>query len=76
MLVALWPRSTPWMARLAKLGPLAYGIYLSHLLFIKILESLAARGGEAVHPTRLSMVLLRAGAKQVDVLTLARAMLS
>jgi len=48
MLVALVPVRLPCIARLARLGPLAYGIYLSHMLFIKILEALAAYWGAHV----------------------------
>ncbi|HEX3726032.1 MAG TPA: acyltransferase [Pirellulales bacterium] len=44
-LVALAPTSAAWLARLGKFGPQAYGIYLSHLLFIKVAESLLARLG-------------------------------
>lgn len=41
MVAALGPARTAWIGRLAKLGPLAYGIYLGHMLFIKVLEALA-----------------------------------
>jgi len=45
MLVALAPGSNRWLLSAARLGPLAYGIYLSHFLFIKILEAAAAKLG-------------------------------
>ncbi len=45
MLVALAPGSNRWLLSAARLGPLAYGIYLSHLLFIKVLEAVAAKLG-------------------------------
>ncbi len=48
MLVALTPGSNRWLSSAAQLGPLAYGIYLSHLLFIKILEAAAAKLGLGV----------------------------
>jgi surface polysaccharide O-acyltransferase-like enzyme len=35
--------SSPLLERVARLGPLAYGIYLSHLLFIKTLEAVQAK---------------------------------
>ncbi|MGD9128124.1 MAG: hypothetical protein PVH19_12170, partial [Planctomycetia bacterium] len=41
MLMALAPLQAAWVARVAKLGGLAYGIYLSHLLFIKVAEAVA-----------------------------------
>ncbi|HJT34497.1 MAG TPA: acyltransferase [Pirellulales bacterium] len=42
VLIAALGEPTPgWMARLGNLGGLAYGIYLSHLLFVKSFESLA-----------------------------------
>lgn len=40
ILVALAPWSTRLLARLGQMGPKAYGIYLSHLLFIKSAEAL------------------------------------
>lgn len=48
MLLALGPSVGGWAARLSVFGPLAYGIYLSHLLFIKVFESLAAKLGSPV----------------------------
>jgi surface polysaccharide O-acyltransferase-like enzyme len=35
--------TSPTLQRIARLGPLAYGIYLSHLLFIKTLEAVQAK---------------------------------
>ena len=35
--------TSPLLERIARLGPLAYGIYLSHLLFIKTLEAVQAK---------------------------------
>lgn len=43
MLMALAPLQAPWVARIAKLGGLAYGIYLSHLLLIKVAEAVAQK---------------------------------
>ena len=43
MLMALAPLQAAWAARLAKLGGLAYGIYLSHLLLIKVVEAVASK---------------------------------
>ena len=43
MLVALGPIPAAWVGRLSRLGPLSYGIYLSHLLFIKVLEAAATK---------------------------------
>lgn len=48
MVVALATIDNPWIGRPAKLGPLAYGIYLSHLLFIKVFEALFAKSGVAL----------------------------
>jgi peptidoglycan/LPS O-acetylase OafA/YrhL len=48
MLLALGPSVGGWAARLSTFGPLAYGIYLSHLLFIKVFESLLAKLGRPV----------------------------
>jgi len=35
--------TSPVLERIARLGPLAYGIYLSHLLFVKTLEAVQAK---------------------------------
>ena len=48
MVLALGPSVTGWVARLGTFGPLAYGIYLSHLLVIKLLESLLAKLGAPI----------------------------
>jgi peptidoglycan/LPS O-acetylase OafA/YrhL len=40
---ALCDWTSPVLGRIARLGPLAYGIYLSHLLFIKTLEAVGAK---------------------------------
>ena len=40
--------TTGWLRRLGTLGPLAYGIYLAHLLFIKVFEALTVKLGLAV----------------------------
>lgn len=45
MIAALGPMPGAWMGRLTRLGPLAYGIYFSHLLWIKVFEAAAARLG-------------------------------
>ena len=42
-LVSLASLQTAWFARLAKLGGLAYGIFLSHLLVIKVAEAVASK---------------------------------
>ncbi len=43
LLFALGNWTSPFVERLARLGPLAYGIYLSHLLFVKVLEAVGAK---------------------------------
>ncbi len=43
MLVSLASFQAPWVERFAKLGRLAYGIFLSHLLFIKVAEAVASK---------------------------------
>ena len=43
LIFALGSFEGPWVRRAAKFGPLAYGIYLSHLLFIKVCEACATR---------------------------------
>jgi peptidoglycan/LPS O-acetylase OafA/YrhL len=45
LIFALADWRVPWIARIAKFGALAYGIYLSHLLFIKVLEALETKLG-------------------------------
>ena len=42
---ALGDWSGLWIERIARLGPLAYGIYLSHLLLIKTLEAIGPKLG-------------------------------
>lgn len=49
-LVALAPESMAWLQRVGALGPLAYGIYLSHLLFIKSAEAVLNKLGIAATP--------------------------
>lgn len=43
MMMVLAPLQANWAVRVAKLGGLAYGIYLSHLLLIKVAEAVAAK---------------------------------
>ena len=43
MFISLAPFQTTWVAPLAKLGRLAYGIFLSHLLLIKVVEAAASK---------------------------------
>lgn len=45
MIIALGSASGVWVAHLAKLGPLAYGIYFGHLLAIKSFEAVATKVG-------------------------------
>jgi surface polysaccharide O-acyltransferase-like enzyme len=45
LLISLRPTDSATLSRAARLPPLAYGIYLSHMLPIKICEALAARSG-------------------------------
>jgi peptidoglycan/LPS O-acetylase OafA/YrhL len=45
LVIALRPVRQPLLVRLGQFPPLAYGIYLSHLLPIKVFESAAARVG-------------------------------
>jgi peptidoglycan/LPS O-acetylase OafA/YrhL len=47
LIFALGDWRSPALARLGRLGPLAYGIYLAHPLFIKVLESVEAKLGLA-----------------------------
>jgi surface polysaccharide O-acyltransferase-like enzyme len=50
VLVALAPWSTRVLARIGQMGPRAYGIYLSHLLFIKSSESVLNKLHVSVTP--------------------------
>jgi peptidoglycan/LPS O-acetylase OafA/YrhL len=43
LIFALGGWDNAWVRRLAALGPLAYGIYLSHLLFVKTCESVTTK---------------------------------
>jgi surface polysaccharide O-acyltransferase-like enzyme len=43
LLFALGNWTSPFVERLARLGSLAYGIYLSHLLFVKVFEAVGAK---------------------------------
>lgn len=43
MLISLAPLQSASLARFAKLGRLAYGIFLSHLLLIKVAEAVASK---------------------------------
>lgn len=52
IIVALTARSGPWVRQLGQLAPLAYGVYLSHLMVLKIGEAVAQRLEWAVTPTR------------------------
>lgn len=45
MIIALGPAPGIWGVHLAKLGPLAYGIYFGHLLVIKSFEAVATKVG-------------------------------
>lgn len=50
LLTLQWSASGSIAQRLGQLAPLTYGIYLSHLLFIKVGESVAQRLGATVSP--------------------------
>ena len=50
LLTLQWSANGVIAHRLAQLAPLTYGIYLSHLLFIKVGESVAQRIGASVTP--------------------------
>ena len=43
LLVALLPFTSPLLARLGKLGPHSYGIYLSHIAFLRVITLLTER---------------------------------
>ena len=45
LIVAMAPIEQGWGRRLAGLGTLAYGIYLSHVLWLKVIEVLAVKAG-------------------------------
>ena len=45
LIVALAPLEQPWCRRLARFGTLTYGIYLSHVLWLKVIEILAIKAG-------------------------------
>ena len=65
--------SSPLLERIARLGPLAYGIYLSHLLFIKTLE--AAQSKLHVQPaltTALAIFILAAAGSTLLAWLLSR----
>ncbi len=50
LLILQWSANGRVARRLGQLAPLTYGIYLSHLLFIKVGESFAQRIGVSVSP--------------------------
>lgn len=61
VVAALGAGSPSWLARPARLGVLAFGVYLGHLLFIKGLEALATKLRlDASWPLDLSIFLLAA----------------
>jgi peptidoglycan/LPS O-acetylase OafA/YrhL len=73
MAVALGSAGTARPGRLARLGPLAYGIYLSHLLFIKVFEAAAARfGSEVGWAQSVSVFLASAAAATLLAWSLSR----
>jgi peptidoglycan/LPS O-acetylase OafA/YrhL len=43
LIAALAPRAPVWIGRIGRFGSLAYGIYLAHMLVIKVLEAVATR---------------------------------
>ena len=45
LIAALAPSAPAWIGRIGQFGSLAYGIYLAHMLVIKVLEAVATRGG-------------------------------
>ncbi len=45
MLIALYDWPTKYSGGLSRFGALAYGIYLSHVMFIEGMQAVAARGG-------------------------------
>lgn len=57
---------SPWrgapLDALARFGPLSYGVYLGHLLWIKTFEALLARAGWPVDPTTDVVVFLLSAA--------------
>ena len=54
--------TSPMLERIARLGPLAYGIYLSHLLFIKTLEAVQAKLHEPPSLTAALAIFILAAA--------------
>ena len=73
LLIALCPARPAPLARIATLGSLAYGIYLGHLLFIKIAEALAAKLGLSVTwPLDIGIFLFAAAGSTASAHALAR----
>ncbi len=54
--------TSPMLERIARLGPLAYGIYLSHLLFIKTLEAGQAKLHEPLSAATALVIFVLAAA--------------
>jgi peptidoglycan/LPS O-acetylase OafA/YrhL len=65
--------TSPLLERIARLGPLAYGIYLSHLLLIKTLEAVQAKLHEPPSLTAaLAIFTLAAGGSTLLAWSLSR----
>ena len=45
LIVTMMPIERPWCQRLAGFGTLAYGIYLSHVLWLKVIQAIAGKAG-------------------------------
>jgi len=73
MVAALGPARTVWIGRLARLGPLAYGIYFAHMLFIKVLEAVAVRlDAPVTWQQDVTVVLIAAAASTLLARALSR----
>ena len=73
LIIAMAPVEQPWCRRLAGLGTLAYGIYLSHVLWLKVIEVLAVKAGMAnAWPRDAAIFLAAALASSVTAWLLSR----
>ena len=50
VVTALAPWNASWLRQVARFGPLAFGIYFSHLLFIKTAEAILTKLGGGISP--------------------------
>ena len=73
LIVAMAPIEQRWCRRLAGFGALTYGIYLSHVLWLKVIEILAVKAGmpDAL-PRDVAIFLATAAASSVTAWLLSR----